>query len=397
MPFGLNCVLSQDTSGTATWAITNDASNSLLGESLQVVYHYNPTPGDSVSRSVDGEHDPDIWVDSVRAIADEHSNFLLGNQTLTLSKLPDSPETRLDVTADPIASGTWAVLPSLVDLIGKPLGDKLKAIASAGEECLPLINSDSLDSIVTCVKGLTDSSVDAFLSSHPLPKDPSKASNLQIVAKTAKFALKALDIASFAGSFGSALFSDATSGTAGAIVMRNNRPAPSGTGGSGSGSQTPAGTFIVRDPSGPASGTHRAVLVERSGKILSIPDGGTFNCLALTWVVWDNPGMPQLNKPDSGPASCADAGPTQWDMRPIASGGNIPNGVILREQPRDATNGVIASYLIDTGGAIHTIKDGGTYQCLAYNHPVIWNVPYGFPPEVGIQEWSPIGQGDAAC
>jgi hypothetical protein len=37
----------------------------------------------------------------------------------------------------------------------------------------------------------------------------------------------------------------------------------------------------------------------------------------------------------------------------------VPSDVILREQPSDATNGVIASILIDDAGAIHTIKDGG--------------------------------------
>jgi hypothetical protein len=149
---------------------------------------------------------------------------------------------------------------------------------------------------------------------------------------------------------------------------------------------------IARNPA-----THRAVLVQPDGSVLNIHDGGTFNCLADTWFVLDNAGLPALEQPTERNATCGDAGAQQWIYRPAGDGGNIPNNVILRERPEDATDGVIASWLINNRGEIQTIPDGGTYLCLAYTNPVIWNVPYGDVPFVGIAQWRPVGTEPASC
>ena len=155
----------------------------------------------------------------------------------------------------------------------------------------------------------------------------------------------------------------------------------------------PGGSYIARNP-----GTHRAVLVQSGGTVKNIGSGGVFNCLASTMFVFDIPGQPALTGSTSGEATCGDAGPVTWDFRPVRDGGNIPDNVILRERPEDAGANGIASWLINSRGEIQTIPDGGTYLCLAYANPVIWNVPYGNVPfVVGILWWRPVGHEPASC
>jgi hypothetical protein len=387
LPFGVICVLSQE-NGTGIWEMTDEASNSLLGVNLDVVYRYDIFDGTSVHH-VDGKNDPNVWVDTLRGAINRNTNYLLGRQTLTVSKLPDSGETTVEIHADPVVSGLWAVVPSLVSLVGRGLGAKLYAAAGAIEACAPLLSSRDFAQVAGCVKTATKNAADEYLRDHPVENN--KPSFLQKVAATVKFAVKALDIASFAGSFAFALGTNFGDGQA--IILRNNRP-PAPGGGEGGG-VNPGDSFIARDPS-----SRRAVLVKPNGAVRNIPNGGVFNCLARTWVVWDNPNMPQLNAVNPDAATCADAGPTHWDFRPVSRGGNIPNNVLLRERPEDATNGVIASYLINNLGEIQTITgatSGGIYLCLAQTNPVIWNVPFGFGSTVGIQDWPDVGQEDASC
>lgn len=388
LPFGIICALSQE-NGTGSWELTDEATNSLLGVHLDVVYHYDVYPDGTNDHHVNGEGDANLWVDALRTAINHNTNFLLGKQTLTVNKLPDSGETTVEIHADPLASGLWAVVPSLVELVGRGLGAKLYAAAGAIEGCAPLLNSHNFTQLADCVKTATKNAVDAYLREHPVENN--KPSFLQKVAATVKFAVKALDIASFAGSFAFALGTNFGDGQA--IVLRNNRPPAPGTGGGGG--VNPGDSFIARDPS-----SRRAVLVKPNGAVRNIPDGGVFNCLASTWVVWDNPNMPQLNAVNPAAATCADAGPAHWDFRPVSHGGNIPNNVLLRERPEDATNGVIASYLINNLGEIQTITgatSGGIYLCLAQTNPVIWNVPFGFGSTVGIQDWPEVGHEDASC
>ncbi len=73
-------------------------------------------------------------------------------------------------------------------------------------------------------------------------------------------------------------------------------------------------------------------------------------------------------------------------------GFNIPNDSILREDPQDSTDNVIASWLINSSGQIQTITDGGTYECLAYANRVIWNTRYA-----SVAAWRPVGTSDASC
>ncbi|NMC34907.1 MAG: hypothetical protein GYA36_21005, partial [Veillonellaceae bacterium] len=137
--------------------------------------------------------------------------------------------------------------------------------------------------------------------------------------------------------------------------------------------------YIARSPS-----TGRAVRVA-DGQVYGIADGGVFNCLAETRVVWDIDYLDPLLQPvDSIQLTCPSAG-DPWTYTPTAQGGNTGTDVILRNEAGNA-------WLINTAGEIQTIPDGGTYLCLAASNPVIWNVP-----DDKINAWTPIGTTPATC
>lgn len=138
--------------------------------------------------------------------------------------------------------------------------------------------------------------------------------------------------------------------------------------------------YIARDPD-----TGRSVNVI-AGVPYLITTGPDFNCLAESRYVWDIGTLGPLNVESPGAVlSCDNTGRTVWDYRPEADGGTIPNDTILRDPAGHA-------WLINSAGEIQTILDGGTYLCLAYNNPVIWNVP-----DSAVNSWSPVGSTPATC
>lgn len=124
--------------------------------------------------------------------------------------------------------------------------------------------------------------------------------------------------------------------------------------------------------------------------MLDIPNGGIFQCLAATWLVHDNAGEPALSQKVEGAATCADRGPRTWRVAPATTGGNIPNNVLLRELASEAGSSAQQTWLINKG-EIQSIPDGGTYLCLAYANPVIWDVRY-----TEAAAWTPVGTA-ASC
>lgn len=118
-----------------------------------------------------------------------------------------------------------------------------------------------------------------------------------------------------------------------------------------------------------------------------VVDGGTFQCLAATRVVWDSSAVAAALSPSAaGDAACDNTGRANWTYSPPAAGGNTGPNVILRD-----SSGLHA-WLINSAGEIQTIPDGGTYQCLAAANPVIWDTP-----EDKITEWRPVGNTPATC
>jgi Zn-dependent metalloprotease len=141
--------------------------------------------------------------------------------------------------------------------------------------------------------------------------------------------------------------------------------------------------YIARDPS-----TGRSLLVS-GGQARIIGTGELFNCLAASRVVWDIPehvtflfetGVWEVQ------LSCFDAGP-RWQYAPAGHGGNITDGLIVRDTTTPGRN-----WLIGANGALTDIADGGTYLCLSRTSPVVWNVP-----DNAIASWNPVAGTAASC
>ena len=139
-------------------------------------------------------------------------------------------------------------------------------------------------------------------------------------------------------------------------------------------------SWIARNPD-----NTRAVLVD-GATIHPITNGGTFNCLATTRVVWDIPTLRALRTATPQPAVCDNSGRTTWDIRPEPDG-NVGTSIMLR----DTSTTPHATYLINAAGELQTVPSHD-YKCLAGSDPVIWNAP-----AEKIAAWHPAGGTVAAC
>lgn len=140
-------------------------------------------------------------------------------------------------------------------------------------------------------------------------------------------------------------------------------------------------SWIARNPD-----NGRAVLID-GATVRPITNGGTFNCLATTRVVWDIPTLRALRAAVPQAAVCDNTGRTAWDIRP-APGGNVGTSIILR----DTSTTPHTTYLINSSGELQTIPTASTYECFARTNPVIWNVPTN-----KINAWKPVATGPAVC
>lgn len=154
------------------------------------------------------------------------------------------------------------------------------------------------------------------------------------------------------------------------------------------------GTFIARTARG------QGFLVDpRTSTANEIRNGGDFLCYASTRFVVDlvtkfkESGDEYLHLDPKAKVSADKASP----CTPSTTGiwtytappeGNTPFNVILREE---GGSEVTSSWLINNRGQIQSIPDGGTYECLVYANPVIWNVPLE-----KARAWQEVGP-DASC
>jgi DNA uptake protein ComE-like DNA-binding protein len=422
LPFGITCFSElmgvPYVGGTARWSFTNDAYGSVVfGLATASVVYYQYATDNQSTHGLTGRVETNPFSAELLDWLDI-SNALFPGQSLHVTKRPSFVGTPVHVEVSASATTAWAsinvLLGSLAEMAG---GDAQKVydFAAGARDCAGVPLDEALGCAKTVVEGALHSAQEGLDGRTKL------ARKLKSVAR----ALKALDVPGVAASVSTSFIvkyqQSHGDGTDATLRNEPNKPSVDALGRNvkaqclsqgafswildmacqnafyaslgGVLSRVPAGdSYIARNPS-----THRAVLVKPGGVVLDIKDGGTFNCLAATWFVWDNEDVPALNKPLSGDATCGDAGPRHWDMRPVAEGGNIPDDVILRLRPEDAQNGT-GSWLINNRSEIQTIPDGGTYLCLAYANPVIWNVPLGDRvPFVGINEWRPVGTAPASC
>lgn len=397
LPFGVNCATDGPAADrSATWRMSNDAYGSVLWgiAKLGVLYRYQVHDGARpVQVTGNGADDPILHA-AESVLTGAHVPYLFPGQTLNVTKNRDSVDTQVDMQVDPTSTGAWAGVLDALDAVGD-LSSTLKdvhvgSLDNMFGDCTHL-DANGLG----CFKDQIDYYTNLAIQAEKAFEDANPGKRLISQARmaaleTAHRAFKWLDVGEWLTNFGFAVGISAGGGTG--VLLRNAtlvQPPTPGGGSSGGGPLGADDSYIARDPLSP---THRAVLVKPDGTVLNIADGGTFNCLAATWLVWDNAGEPALNKPTAGDATCGDAGSRTWNVQPSAAGGNVPDNVILREYYGDAGSNPQATWLINNNGEIQSIPDGGTYLCLAYANPVIWNVRYA-----NVAAWTPVGTVDASC
>lgn len=413
LPWGLSCTsdIASRSLHSVRWTNHNDTyGETLWGVASAGVVYWYLTSGGRHDVTVDGDAEGNIFLS---LLLDHYHppGLLFPGQNLKVVKQPSFVSSYIDAVASSADTGTYKGLTILTGSVAEMVGGNLQKADleaqlidschggwNSAVDCAKTIGGDFLDNLEEALDGRTK------------------------LARKLRFAgavLKSVDVVGLVGSLGLAVGSNAFSQHTNAEFANvPKRPAVDSKGRDvidnclshdatawkvdegcqdrtyGVGSHVPPGSsYIARDP-----GSHRAVLVTPTGTVKNIASGGVFNCLAATMLVFDIPGQPALTGSTSGNADCSDAGPVAWDFKPARDGGNIPDNVILRERPEDAGSNPLASWLINSQGEIQTIPDGGTYLCLAYANPVIWNVPYGNVPfNVGIQWWRPVGHTPASC
>jgi hypothetical protein len=382
VPFGITCSMSSplgpNAFDQAEWQFTNNAHGDIkipgTGVTLAhlgVLYNVNVSGGTSNPHATT----PGGTDDLVRLLQENVDSYLFPSATLTVDKPMNSGDTFVDLSVGIAETAAWA---GVMEILGGTLGliNQYLALAPNAVSAIKACAHLTEDKMLECVKSAVTTAAD-FMTSRCSTDSKGKLSCVGLTGgeaafwTTAKSFFKWLSVGEWITNFGFALGSSFGAGHG--VLLTNDAPPPP----SFQPPPTPApggdGSYIARNPD-PSSG--RSVLVEPDGRILNIKDGGTFLCLAATrWVV-DVTGQDPLTKPTDGDATCTSSGAPQWSFAPAGVGnGNIPDNVILREDVRGAPGTVQQTWLVNSSGELQSIPDGGTYLCLAYKKPVIWNVP----------------------
>ena len=361
VPFGVACIV--ETNGQAgRYAFTNNFYGQIGPWGSAAIYKYAAIGGSAAS---DVQLPEDISL-LMRPIADAaKGSYLVPGATVALTKERGSPDTTLAINSDLIGTGVYHGMQYLAGQVSDALlaaGAADPAILLKFSQCATSqLTETAGDCFLQAMQHFADTAADAGTGS--------KWKNVAQGASVLKGVLKWADIGTFALSlaFAAVAFTPNAS-----VKLRNVTPIlpPTNRGGN---------DYIARDP-----GTGLAVQV-LNGTPYSIPDSGTFNCLATTRVVWDIGALQALLTVPAGSATCSNLGREPWTYTPSPDGGNTGTNVILR-----SANG--SNWLINGAGEIQTIPDLGTYGCLAAANPVIWNTP-----GTKINDWRPIGATPATC
>ena len=386
LPTGIECTLTRDGSGVQ-WHFRNTTALNLAWgfAEEEVVYDFTVSTTDW---TVTGSADTDP-VASELAKAFNKAGKLFGDQTLTVNEPLDAPPITVNIVSNPNLSGAWAAIKDALKATSGPIRAWWN-IAQNGHQLVA--DCHSATDAVACIKTIGEIATGQIpLSCKPAglyTSCPWLSENQRTGIKAVGGWLDRLGtvlvagtaVGSYLGGWTVKIINDGTD-----VHLYNITTfSPPGTGGPGP--EFP--DYIARNPY-----THKSVLVE-GGHVYSIDDGGMFLCLAKTRVVWDVANQAVLYQTSDGSATCAPSSqhPQPWDYKASADGGNIPNNVILREDPADAGSNPLASWLINNQGEIQSIPSQPTYICLAYTNPVIWNTPFA-----DVQAWKQVGTSEANC
>jgi hypothetical protein len=396
--------------------LANDAYSSLAGGFIEggVVYTFSAAD-DAGSHRVVGSPLANPVVAAVLNAFDRLAGYqkLFPGESVELTKQPSFLTSSVHADVDVIGTETWASIETLVGQLIDSLGADGEALANVYNSLTTLEGcaSSSGESGVGCVKKILEEAIGLALQHAPAS---SKTARILGSVQKVFWAVSAGEILGSATSAFIAALKSPLAGTNAYFTDVPTRPTLDGKGrvaldaclshdsyqwsinmscqDAAYASSQPAtagsdGSYIARNPD-----NAKAVLVKGNGTVWNIDSGSVFDCLSATMVVWDNKDEPALSVRQSGTATCADAGPTQWVVKPADKGGNVPNNAILREYYKDAGANPQATWLINRAGAIQSIPDGGVYLCLAYANPVIWDVRYS-----DVQAWTPVGTSQASC
>ena len=369
-PKHIGCTTGPD-SGQAGFQFRNMSKDDLLLWRVGAVYKYQ-VGANAVASSVQVPEDPHWLIQSISNAT--KGSYLVPGASLTVRKNRQSPTTRLHLEGDLQATAVWYQLPDMASVLDDQLAAWLPGhsvvLQALQENCSG--NQQTLKTVVAnCIRDNLRSALDAVIDGIGTEPPTGKIARFKNAASIGSALLRTMDAATYAASLEAAAAPN-WPGPNSAIDLRAYIPVdpPTARGGS---------DFIARDPA-----TQRSVRV-LNGQPYTIPDADTFNCLALTRVVWDLPALASLDISPSQETACDNAARPVWTYTPTAADGNTGTNVILRNFNDNA-------WLISSAGEIQTIPDGGTYECLAAANPVIWNVP-----QSRITAWSPVSAGPAIC
>jgi hypothetical protein len=372
LPVAMTCTMSSSADGSALVTLTNDSDSKygLLASALVYRYTLNGDP----TLATAGRQAPPGTPALLSDLAGEYATRSIPpGASLTFRKTKSNDEARVDLGADVLLSGIWFGIEEVTLLFPDSASEEVLVgvYGTRLATCLALPSSSKEDialCLLEAMGGFVGFATAKLEEQEQLKKlDPKRESALAKL-KVAGRLLKLVDLVLFVNRVGS-IFSQTQTGAALYVKNGPSVDVPTGRGGS---------DYIARSP-----GSGRAVHVS-NGQVRWIQDGGTFNCLAASRVVWDLGALRDLDKVPVGNATCSSAG-SNWTFTPSASGGNTGTSVILRE-----SNGT--SWLVNKWGDIQWIPDGGTYLCLAYANPVLWSTPRD-----KALAWLPRGGEAASC
>lgn len=291
--------------------------------------------------------------------------------------------------ADPVVgTAYWGVSQIVALLDALPAREYVGGFSKSLTACsLTSVNNPS--ELWTCVIAATKIVAEAVKNEAPSATKASRAATVAAIAHRSNPALIALN----------ALGSILTMQPPGDALHTFLSPAPPPIGTGSGTSPMGDGKYIARLGSGtvylvlPSSGDDPP----EAHRILT---SAAFNCLATGYFVRDNvsvieqsigralnlPGYPMIANKFAPP--CDGEMAQTWSYTPVASGGNVPGGVILKVPDWTGRE----SYWVDGAGTLHPIADGGTYLCLNNRAPAIFNVP-----AAKIEAWQPRDATPATC
>lgn len=384
--YGMKCtdITVHGATATATWKNAS-ATPFWFGN----VYHYQSSPSGVMTM-----HEPGTFsiTDNLFAKIAADRNLIPPGFTATV----DVAQGGGPVTSSVRTGGFWPPVFWITDQFTALLDPLFSAYAGSENQligcALGMSNDPDAATLMSCLSGVIKNASTLLSESDKLSKSTKvlvasaaeKANALGWIALGINLALSSVQWATQTGL-------DTVT-----YEFRNPAP-PIGVGGGGLNGATADGKYIAR-----VSGDGAAFLVDTTTQTaVSIGTSGDFNCYATGYFVLDDlteyvgsdgsyrltaPGNPKV-LPGDVAATCKSMDPV-WSYTPVADGGNVPNGVIVK-MPDWLGRG---SWWITPSGSIETIADGGTYQCLAAKAPVIYNFPLA-----KVDAWTPVGTTPASC